>query len=148
MKSIRKTAKTAALLFVAVLLVVQVFRIEKSNPPVRSDIAAGPELEPLLRRACYNCHSNETVWPWYSNVAPVSWLVGNDVKEARHHLNFSEWGVYSTDDQRLKLKAIGEEVGEGGMPLWYYSLIHADSRLTEAERDKIKEWTATAKKAQ
>jgi hypothetical protein len=144
MKIIRKDAKFAAVLLGAFFLLAQTIRIEKSNPPMRSDIAAEPSVKPLLRRACYNCHSNETVWPWYSNVAPASWLVGSDVKEARQRMNFSEWGAYSSERQHSKLIAITDEMKDAGMPPWYYSLVHSESHLTEAERNEIKAWTARA----
>jgi hypothetical protein len=145
--SIRKGFKFAAIFFSAGFLFAQAIRIEKSNPPVRFDIAANSSAKPLLRRACYNCHSNETVWPWYSNVAPASWLIGSDVKEGRAHLNFSEWGAYPNDKQHSKLTEIVEEIEEGAMPPWYYSMIHSDSRLTEVERNIIKSWTALARNA-
>jgi hypothetical protein len=141
--SIHKGFKFAAIIFGAGILLAQTIRIEKSNPPGRFDIAADPSTKLLLRRACYNCHSNETVWPWYSNVAPVSWLIGSDVKEGREHLNFSEWGAYPSERQHKNLMKIVEEIEEGAMPPWYYSMMHSESRLTEAERNKIKSWTAT-----
>jgi len=144
MRSILKDARLAALILGAVFLLMQTIRIEKSNPPVLSEIVADQSIKPLLRRSCYNCHSNETVWPWYSNVAPAAWLVGSDVKEARRHLNFSEWGTYSAEKQHSKLMGIADEMKDGGMPPWYYSVVHRDSRLTGAEREKISSWTATA----
>ena len=147
MRSIRKGAKLAALILGAGLLLSQTIRIEKSNPPVLSEIIADQSVKPLLRRSCYNCHSNETVWPWYSNVAPASWLVGSDVKEARLHLNFSEWGTYSAEKQHSKLTAIADEIKDGGMPLWYYSVVHPDARLTDAERENIINWTAAVLEA-
>jgi hypothetical protein len=136
--SVRKKFKFAAVIFAACFLLAQTIRIEKSNPPVRADIAVDPSVKPLLRRACYNCHSNETVWPWYSNIAPVSWLIGSDVKEAREHLNFSEWSAYPSDKQRSKSTQIVEELDGDAMPPWYYSLMHSESRFTASEKDKIK----------
>jgi hypothetical protein len=142
MKEMPKSLKTVAFIFVAVLLLIQVIRIDRTNPPVLSELTAGPEVKSVLRRACYDCHSNETVWPWYSGVAPVSWLVGSDVKEARQHLNFSEWGNYDAGTQSHKLRGIAEEVREGEMPPWYYSLMHGDSRLNPSEQSRIVAWTA------
>ncbi len=144
MRSIRKEAKLTAFILGAGFLLSQTIRIEKSNPPVLSEIVAEQSVKPLLRRSCYNCHSNETAWPWYSNVAPVSWLVASDVKEARRHLNFSEWGTYSAEKQHSRLMGIADEIKDGGMPLWYYSAVHPDSRLTGLEREKIINWTAAA----
>ncbi len=144
MRSIRKDAKIAVLVLVAALILAQAIRIEKSNPPVTHDISADPAVKPLLHRACYNCHSNETIWPWYSTVAPASWLVASDVNEGRRQLNFSEWEAYSQSVQAEKLKAIADEMKEGDMPPWYYSLVHRDARLKPAEREQIRAWTATA----
>jgi len=144
MRNFRKNAKIGAIVLVAALIVAQAIRIDKTNPPARSEISADPAVKPILKRACYDCHSNETVWPWYSNVAPVSWLIGSDVNEGRSKMNFSEWGKYSSKDQADKLKEIVEEVQTGGMPPWYYSLMHRNSRLSQRERDQIKNWTDIA----
>jgi hypothetical protein len=141
MKSIPKSLKIIVLALVAVLLLAQCIRIDKVNPPVRSDLAF-VSVKPVLQRACYNCHSNETVWPWYSGVAPASWLVGTDVKEGRSHLNFSEWGMYDGGTRSHKLRGITEKVQGGDMPPWYYRLVHRDSRLSEAERNQILAWAA------
>ena len=140
MRNYRRYAKIAVVILVAAFAVSQAIRIEKTNPPARLDASLDPAIKPLLQRACYNCHSNETVWPWYSNVAPVSWLVASDVKEAREHLNFSEWDTCTPEVQGHKRMGIAEEVEEGAMPLWYYSIVHRDSRLSAEERDRITKW--------
>jgi hypothetical protein len=144
----RKGAKIAILVLVAALVVSQAIRIDRTNPPVRSDVSVEAAVKPLLKRACYNCHSNETVWPWYSSVAPVSWLLGSDVQGARRKLNFSEWDTYAGDIRGYKLKGIAEEMEEKGMPPWYYSMMHRDARLSQEERDTIKNWTAAAARQQ
>lgn len=112
---------------VALLVLMQPVRpidIDKTNPPVRSDIPAPPSVKLIMRKACYDCHSNETAWPWYSNVAPVSWLVESDVREGRREVNFSEWGAYPSQTREVKLKEISEELHEEAMPPWYYSMVH------------------------
>ncbi len=141
MKSFRKYAKKGALVLVAAVVVAQFIRIEKTNPPVGSDVVADPAVKALLKKACYDCHSNETVWPWYSSVAPVSWLIGSDVNEGRQNLNFSEWGSYPDQIRRHKLEDIGEEVQSEGMPPWYYAIMHSAARLDAEERARIKNWT-------
>jgi hypothetical protein len=141
MKITSKGLKIVVLAFVVVLLLAQFIRIDKSNPPVRSDLASAP-VKPILQRVCYNCHSNETKWPWYSNVAPASWLVGMDVREGRDHLNFSEWGTYDSGTRSHKLRGIAEEVRGGDMPPWYYALAHREARLSETERNQILAWIA------
>ena len=122
-------------------MIAQFVRVERVNPPVHSDIHADSEVATILRNTCYNCHSNETVWPWYSNVAPASWLIASDVSGGRRHLNFSEWESYDIDTQSHKLKSIAEEITDRAMPPWYYSMVHRGSRLSEAERTKILSWT-------
>jgi hypothetical protein len=146
MRNFRKDARTAVVILLAALIVFQFFRIDKSNPPVHADISAKTPVYPLLRKACYDCHSNETAWPWYSNVAPVSWLLASDVREGRRKLNFSEWGTYGTEKQLDRLKAIAEEMQDGDMPPWYYSIMHADSRLSAEQRDRIRNWSLSTGK--
>jgi len=142
MRTSQKKTKYGIYLFLAALLVAQFVRVERLNPPVRSNIHADGEVAAILRKACYNCHSNETVWPWYSNVAPASWLVASDVSEGRRHLNFSDWESYDGDKQSYKLKAITEEITDRAMPPWYYSMVHRGSRLSEGERAQILSWAA------
>jgi hypothetical protein len=144
MRSFRRDAKIGGIVLAALLLAAQAFRIEKTNPPVLSDIQAHPSVKSVLKQSCYDCHSNETVWPWYANVAPMSWLVANDVNGGRKHLNFSEWGSYDSGDQEKLLKEILEEVGEGEMPLWYYSLAHPESKLGPDDLNRLKAWVSAA----
>jgi heme-binding protein len=122
------------------LLVAQAFRIDRTNPPVVSDVAAPPEVAALLRRACYDCHSNETAWPWYAQVAPVSWLLAHDVGEGREEVNFSTWTAYDRAKKRKRLTQSAEEVGEGKMPPWYYLPMHSRARLTPGEQDALRRW--------
>src|SRR3954467_130154 len=86
-----------------------------TNPPVVKEPAwYSPQTRALAKRACFDCHSNETKWPWYSNVAPISWQVQNDIEGARRHLNFSEW-----DKPQKHAGHAGEEITKGDMPLWF-----------------------------
>jgi uncharacterized membrane protein len=142
MRNFRKNVKVGVLILVAALAVAQAIRPAKTNPPARMDVSLDPAIKPLMQRACYNCHSNETVWPWYSNVAPVSWLLASDVQEARMKVNFSEWETYPADIQGHKRYLIGEEVGGKAMPPWYYSVMHRDSRLSAEERAAIIKWAS------
>ncbi len=132
----------AAVLIVA-FIGIQFVPVERSNPPVTGEIDASPQVRETLRRSCYDCHSNETVWPWYSYIAPASWLLADDVAEGRDELNFSEWSGYDDKRKLKKFKEIREEVEEGEMPQWYYLLLHGDAALTEADKQALYEWTAT-----
>ena len=130
---------------VLALIVLQFVPVERSNPPVEAEVPAPANVRAVLKQSCYDCHSNETRWPWYSHVAPVSWLVAHDVHEARKHLNFSTWNRYDAKRQARKLNAAWEEVEEGEMPLWYYQAVHRDAVLSAEDRALLHEWaTSTA----
>lgn len=116
---------------IAALLAVQVvpYGRRHTNPPGRVEPAWDtPATRSLAVRACFNCHSNETVWPWYSHVAPVSWLVQRDVDEGRRKLNFSAW-----DRPQKEAHESAKTLRKGEMPPWFYVLIQRDARLTPAE---------------
>jgi hypothetical protein len=99
------------------------------------------EVTVILKTSCYDCHSNQTKLPWYSYVAPVSWLVSKDVNEGRKELNFSEWTTYPKRKLIKKLEEMGEEVDEGEMPLKIYTVIHGDAKLSAEQRKLLVEWT-------
>lgn len=103
---------------------------DHANPPVTqaAAFAPGPGLE-LARGACFDCHSNETAWPWYTNIAPASWLVQRDVEGGRETVNFSEW-----DRPQPEVDELLEVIRDGDMPPTSYTLIHPDARLTDAQR--------------
>ena len=84
-----KRIKSLILIALGLFVVAQLIRFKHTNPPVTGDVNAPPQVEATLHRACYNCHSNLTKWPWYSEIAPISWLVYHDVSDGRHHVNFS-----------------------------------------------------------
>jgi hypothetical protein len=94
----------------------------------------------LLGRACLDCHSDETRWPWYSKVPPASWLVGHDVNEARGQMNFSRWGEYSPFERADMLDEACEQVSNGEMPLWSYRLVHSHARLTDEDVAAFCNW--------
>jgi hypothetical protein len=122
------------------VLVAQAFRIDRDNPAVESEMPAPAEVRAALRHACYDCHSNETVWPWYACVAPVSWVVSHDVHDGRRAVNFSTWGTYRPAPHAKLLRESVEEVTEGDMPPWYYRVIHPEARLTADEIAALGSW--------
>lgn len=126
----------------AALAAIQLVPGARTNPPVEGDLIAPDAVRSVVRRACYDCHSNETTWPWYGRVAPVSWLVVRDVKRGRRHLNFSAWTDYTSDPEtgKKKLRQIAKEVSGGDMPLWYYLPLHPEARLTADERTLVTSW--------
>lgn len=136
----KKWIVRGALVIIVLLVVIQLIPVSQSNPPVTSDIPTSPAVKVVLRRACYDCHSHETVWPWYSKIAPVSWVVVHDVNEGREELNFSTWDRYSTQEQVKKLKESWEEIQEGEMPPWWYRGPHRDARLSAQDRKVLRQW--------
>ena len=127
---------------VVVLVAIQFAPVAETNPGAESDILTSPELKTVLRRACYDCHSNETIWPWYSRVAPVSWLIVRDVTKGRAELNFSAWSQYNTRRRARKLKEMREQIEKGKMPQWYYVAVHPDARLSPSDRELILKWAS------
>jgi hypothetical protein len=104
------------------------------------------EVRALARRSCYDCHSNETKWPWYSHVAPVSWLIERDVRAGRDHLNLSRWQDYSLQQKEKLLADIASVVKNHEMPLPQYTLLHRDAKLSDAETDIMYRWARTERR--
>jgi hypothetical protein len=126
------------------LFVMQLVRLPHDNPPVTGEIQAPPEVMQVLRRSCWDCHSNQTVWPWYSQVAPASFLVYRDVVVGRGELNFSEWNALPAEKQRRKRRGVGKQVDEGEMPPWFYLPLHATARLSDTDRSVLDGWSRGA----
>jgi len=137
---VKKLHLNIAVTVIVGLLLIQFLPMDLSNPPIEEDIPTSPDVKTILKRACYDCHSNETVWPWYSRIAPVSWLLLWDVKEGREELNFSTWNRYSTKEQSKKIHESWEEVEEGEMPLWFYLPLHPEAALSDKDRAVLREW--------
>lgn len=98
-------------------------------------------ISSILKTSCYDCHSNQTSYPWYSKVAPASWLLAKDIREGRDELNFSAWGSYSKRQQIKNLRKIKEEVASGAMPLRIYLIIHRDAKLSAEKKSALVKWT-------
>ncbi|HML96645.1 MAG TPA: heme-binding domain-containing protein [Thermodesulfobacteriota bacterium] len=126
---------------IAAFIAIQFRTVERTNPPVHGDFKGPAEVKEVFQRACYDCHSNETKWPFYSYVAPFSWLVAKDVEEAREELNFSSWERTSSTRQSKKKKEIWKEVDKDKMPLWYYLPLHPGAKLSEHDKDIIRKWS-------
>lgn len=138
------TLRNALVALVLLFGVAQLVPVSRTNPPVEQEVDAPPEVHAILERSCYDCHSHETRWPWYSRVAPVSWLVAHDVDEGREHLNFSTWGRYDAEERAENLEEIAEVLDEGEMPPWFYLPMHSDARLSEADLETMRGWTGTS----
>jgi len=138
----KKTGKIISILLglaIAGFLLIQLvpYGRDYTNPPVTGEPAwDSPRTKELAKRSCFDCHSNETTYPWYSNVAPVSWLVMNDIEEGRGNLNFSEWEVGSKRAQRAA-DEVSEVISSGKMPLPIYLLQHPEARLSDTEKQEL-----------
>lgn len=141
-----KTVKRVLLGLLVILVVMQFFRIDKTLPP--SDPSKdfinitkpSAEVAALLKVACYDCHSHQTEYPWYTNVAPVSWWIEHHIEDGRKHFNFSIWGDYDSAKQLHKLEEAAEEVGKGHMPLPSYTWGHAAAKLSDYQRKQLQDW--------
>jgi len=138
-----KTLTKTIWIVVILLILVQFIPVERTNPPVTGEISSRPAVRTIMETSCYDCHSNQTNWPWYAHIAPVSFFVAHDVQEGREHLNFSEWESYPTEKQKNLIMEILEEVERGDMPLFMYTIMHSDAKLSEAELDTLRKWAET-----
>jgi hypothetical protein len=146
--------KTKILLALAVLLgAIQAIRPAKNLSAAepftgKNEITvlhpASPEVRQILAASCYDCHSNTTHYPWYAEVQPVGWWLAKHVKDGRRHLNFSEFGTYTTKRQMKKLEEVCDEVKDHGMPLKSYTLVHGDARLTAPQAAALIQWAEAA----
>lgn len=139
---------------IALLVIIQFFRIDKSVPESnpQDDILVVEnvphEIGVILKTSCYDCHSNATRYPWYSNMAPVSWWLKQHVNEGREELNFSEWGTYSEKRKDHKLEEVDELVEKGEMPLPSYLWVHGDAKLSEKQRKQLMNWAKSLRKGE
>ncbi|MDO9511772.1 MAG: heme-binding domain-containing protein [Bacteroidales bacterium] len=134
------------------LIIIQVFRIDKTHPPFLPEqdfitISNPPDnFYSMLKNSCYDCHSYETEYPWYSNVAPVSWFLKMHVNEGRSHLNFSDWGNFDTEKSNIQFKKCIKVIEDGEMPLISYTLLHLKARLNENKRLRLASWIKSQQK--
>jgi len=139
---VKKWIKRILLTLAVLLVVAQVIRPARTNPPLdpAKELRAPEPVMSIVQRSCQDCHSNRTVWPWYSQVAPASWLLAKDVRDARKELNFSEWATFTPRRTARKLEEICEMVEEGEMPLWFYIPLHPSAKLSDADRKTLCDW--------
>ena len=148
MRIILKIIKFLSLALVVLFLGIQFVRPARTNPVVDESqtifthTQMPPEVAAIFKRSCADCHSHKTVWPWYTNVAPVSWFIANHVDQGRKRLNLSEWGRLDRDRQDKKLRQICDEVEDGAMPLSSYLPMHPKAKLSEQDKKTLCDWTA------
>jgi hypothetical protein len=128
-----------------IVIGIQFIPVNRTNPPVTQEIDAPSNILSILKTSCYNCHSNETSWPWYSYVAPVSFLVSTDVENARKRVNFSEWDKYDERKKAKKIDAMIEDIEAGDMPLPTYTIVHPEAKLDPEKIKMLKDWATSNK---
>ena len=137
-----RVVKYVFLIGLAIFIIIQFVPVNRENPKVdsASTLQAPESVHSVLKRSCYDCHSNETQWPIYSYVAPVSWLVAHDVHEGREHLNFSIWNEYPPEARTYFKGQMIREIEAEGMPLPIYLIMHRDARIQDTDFDTLKNW--------
>ena len=146
MKRSFRILRWLVILSAAAFVIIQFIRPARTNPPVNpaqsieANLQVSPQVAAIFDRSCKDCHSNKTVWPWYSNVAPVSWLVTDDVNQGRSAMNLSGWGSYDKDKQSHRLRDMCEQVSDGQMPLSIYTPLHHGSKLSADDVKTICDW--------
>lgn len=142
--------KKILLALLVVLIVLQAFRPEKNTSGNKqndiSTLYPVPEnVEQILVKACNDCHSNSTVYPWYAEVQPIAWWLDDHVKDGKKHLNFNEFASYRLAKQFHKLEEVFDEVKGGEMPLESYTVVHGDAKLTSEERNILLDWSVAVR---
>lgn len=142
----KKVWKWIGIILVVAFIGIQFYRPARTNPisDERQSLFAGAsvpaDVQAILQRSCNDCHSNQTKWPWYSHIAPVSWFLVDHVNDGRAELSFSDWGTYPPKKAGHKLEEICELVEKGEMPLESYLIMHRDAALTEGDKQVICNW--------
>ncbi len=140
------------ILLIAAFVVMQFFGIDRTNPDFdpKDDFLSmekpPADLEKLVKASCYDCHSNQTIWPWYSYVAPVSWLIEAHVIDGRDNVNLSEWGTYELEDRAYIIEEMIEEIEDGEMPFPGYDKLHPDAKLSEEQKQSLFKWLKSIQK--
>jgi hypothetical protein len=147
----KRLRKYSYLLFLLFIVVLQFIKPNTENPPedsskfIKLHVQIPDDVYSRLEKACFDCHSNRTVWPWYSKISPVVYLINHDVTGGRKHLNFSEWGNYDKKRMIKKLEEIESEVSESDMPPAIYPPMHSGAKLSDSDRKLITDWAISSK---
>ena len=142
----KKTLKWTGITILVLGFGIQLRQPDRSNPAVDesktmfTSLGVPPEVKSTLERACNDCHSNHTKWPWYGYIAPASWLVADDVKKGRQKLNFSTWADYKKNRKVNRLEEIGDQIKDKEMPLKKYLLLHPSAQLSASDIELITQW--------
>ena len=135
-------------ILIALLVIAQFVRPDMSLPnsdpahSIERSVAVPPQVDQILKRSCYDCHSSKTRWPWYAKVAPSSWLLASDVNDGRKAMSFSEFATYTPKKQAHRMNDICEQVKGGDMPLWFYLPLHPAAKLSDADKQTLCTWSS------
>ncbi len=147
MRPVKKVLIKKILIVLLVVFVVIQFiptKRNQSDKMLPTDITlvyhVPKDVQSIIKISCYNCHSNNTIYPWYNKVQPVAWLLLFHIEEGKSEINFSEFGSYSMRKRKSKLKAMAHEIKEGDMPLFSYTLIHRDARISGSQKVLLLNW--------
>ena len=147
----KKIIKIVLILLAAAFIAIQFYRPDRTNPPIvqaetlEATTEVPQDVQSILKRSCNDCHSNNTNYPWYSNIAPISWQVVDHINVGRDELNFSKWGTYKQKKKDHKLEEICEQVESGEMPHNQYLWIHWDANLSKSDIQVLCNWTKSEK---
>jgi hypothetical protein len=146
----RSWFKMLLIFLLLAFIVIQFFQPDKNNNSVLATnditkvVTVPDSINSLLHTACYDCHSSNTDYPWYSNIQPLGWWLADHIKEGKKELNFNEFGTYSTKRQLRKLEEVKHEVNDGEMPLNSYTIIHQNAKISAAQKQLIATWVDSA----
>ena len=140
--------KKVVLVIVVIIGLMQFIRPQKNDSAdftkdITTVVAVPENVQQILKTSCNDCHSNQTKYPWYSEIAPISWFLAQHVNEGKEHLNFSEWANYNNNQKSHIIKDIQEEMEKQGMPLKSYLIIHKDAVLTQEQYKTLLDWSKT-----
>ena len=141
-----KYLKITAIAILVILVIMQFFRIDKTNPETSPEndfltsVNAPQDIHNMIKTSCYDCHSNETVYPWYSNFAPVSWMLKSHINDARDNINFSEWSDFTNKNKIGIYEDCIDMINDHDMPLASYKLMHKEARLSDNQRNELINW--------
>ena len=147
-----KIVKIILISLAVIFVLMQFFRIDRSNPQIEpaktleAVVSVPPDIQQILARSCNDCHTHKTVYPWYSNVAPVSWWMKYHIDDSKEHFNMSEFASYNPKQREHKLEEVCDEVRAGRMPLPSYLIMHGEAALAPTEVDAICAWTEAERK--
>lgn len=147
----KKTIKIVLIILLIAFIAIQFYRPDRTAPAIvqaetlEASVEVPGDINLIMERSCNDCHTNQTRYPWYSNVSPFSWFLANHISDGRRHLNFSVWNTYSDKKKSKKLEEICEQLESKEMPLPSYLWIHRDAVLSEDDSKALCDWATQEK---